>query len=390
MPEVEKSTDEPSENKKHRRFRIIAIIVGILLLLRIALPYVLLRVANDRLSKIPGYYGHIDDLDLAIIRGAYQLERFDLQRVDTVSLERTPFIASKLIDISIEWRALFKGSLVGVIEADEPRLRFTIGAAEPEDVQGDTATLTDVFDDFMPLKLNRVGLRNGRLEYADPGATPPLDMALTELNGEALNLSSVIDKAKVLPSTITATATIYGGAMALNMGLDALRDQLAFDMDLTVEDIELTQVNDFFQAYADFDVNTGSMSVYTELATQDGAFTGYVKPVIKDLDVLGKEDRKDNFFRKLWEGVVGTAAVILKNQKEKQVATKVPLEGRLDDPQVGSWIAIGRTLRNAFIIALQPILDKEITIGDLNKEVLEKDGGFLKNVFGKEENKDKN
>ena len=25
-----------------------------------------------------------------------------------------------------------------------------------------------------------------------------------------------------------------------------------------------------------------------------------------------------------------------------------------------------------------------------NKEVLEKDGGFLKNVFGKEENKDKN
>ncbi|HQZ42939.1 MAG TPA: DUF748 domain-containing protein, partial [Flavobacteriales bacterium] len=168
------------------------------------------------------------------------------------------------------------------------------------------------------------------------------------------------------------------------------RDQLAFDMDLTVEDIELTQVNDFFQAYADFDVNTGSMSVYTELATQDGAFTGYVKPVIKDLDVLGKEDRKDNFFRKLWEGVVGTAAVILKNQKEKQVATKVPLEGRLDDPQVGSWIAIGRTLRNAFIIALQPILDKEITIGDLNKEVLEKDGGFLKNVFGKEENKDKN
>ena len=389
MIDAEATTPEPIKSKKRRRTRILIGVIAVLVLIRIVLPYVLLRVANDRLAKIPGYYGHIDDLNLALIRGAYQIEKLDLQKVDSVSQDRTPFISATLIDISVEWRALFKGSIVGEVEATEPRLRFTKGKAEPEDVQADTASLAQVFDDFMPLKLNRVALINGRLEYVDAGSAPPLDMALTDLNAEALNLSSVIDKAEVLPSTITATAHVYGGALDLKMGLDALSEQTTFDLDLKVEGIDLTKVNDFFQAYANFDVNKGNMSVYTELATREGAFTGYVKPVIKDLDVLGKEDREDNFFRKLWEGFVGTAGVLLNNPNKKQVATKVPLEGRLDDPKVGSWVAISRVLANAFVKALQPTLDQEVTIGDVNKESEEKEGGFLKKVFGKDKKDDK-
>ena len=54
---------------------------------------------------------------------------------------------------------------------------------------------------------------------------------------------------------------------------------------------------------------------------------GYVKPVIKDLQVKGDEDRHDSFFNKLYETLIGAVGVVLKNPEEKQVATKIPIEG---------------------------------------------------------------
>lgn len=382
------ATSSPPDQKRRRKRRIWLLILGSLIAMRIALPYILLHVANDRLSKMPGYYGHIQDLDLALIRGAYQLDSFYLDRVDTASLEHTPFIAARTIDLSVEWKALFDGGLVGELEADGPMLRFTRGKTEPEDVQNDTASLGDLLKDFMPLRINRLAMANGRIEYVDKGSNPPLDLALTEVHGTARNLSSVKEEDKLLPANIDVTAMLYGGPMKFNMALDPLSRTSLWDMNLSVEGMRLPEVNDFFQAYADFDVNKGTLSLYTEIATREGAFSGYVKPIIKDLDVLGKEDRKDNLLRKMWEGLVGTAGTVLTNPGKDQVATKIPLSGRLDDPKVKSWVAVVAVIRNAFIRALEPAIDREINIGTPLKQEEEKKEGLFKSLFGKKKRKD--
>jgi hypothetical protein len=68
-------------------------------------------------------------------------------------------------------------------------------------------------------------------------------------------------------------------------------------------------------------------------AARDRKFTEYGKPIIKDLHVLGHEDRKDNFFRKAWEGLVGAVGEVFQNQKKDQLATKIPFKGSFDDPK---------------------------------------------------------
>lgn len=378
------ATPLPSPRRR-KRIRVLLFVALVLVGARIALPYVLLHFANERLGNMNGYHGHIADIDLALYRGAYRIEQFHLEKVDSVSHAVTPFIAAHLIDLSVEWKALFDGGLVGELDIEEPRLRFTKDKAEPSAIQKDTAGLGELLQDFMPLRINRLALHDGRLEYVDEGSTPPVDLALTDVEALATNLSSVADKEQLLPAKITATAQLYGGATKFNMAMDPLSRQSLFDMDLTVERMDLPKVNDFFQAYADFDVNKGTLSLFTEIATRDGAFKGYVKPVIKDLDVLGKEDRKDNLLRKLWEGIVGTAGDVLTNSKKEQIATKVVLEGRLDGPDVRTWTAVMQLLRNAFIRALEPAIDREIDIASpLGKDKEEK-GGLLKNIFGKKD-----
>ena len=374
----------PVINRK-KRWRIVLGLLAALVIIRIILPYVLLRVANDRLQKTKGYYGHIADLDLAVIRGAYQLQGFYLDKKDTVTEKRTPFLRAGVIDLSVEWKALFHGAIVGELVIDTAEVRFTKAAAEPADLQKDTASFADLLHDFMPLKINRLEVRNSAIRYQDPTSKPKVDVQLSKVDLLATNLTNAIDSAVVLPSKIVASADLYGGQLTFNMGIDLLAAQPAFDMNLKLTETDLKQLNEMLQAYANIDVNKGSMSLYTEIATRNGEFTGYVKPVIKDLDVLGPEDRHDSFFHKIYEGIVGTAGTILTNPRKDQVATKVELKGKLSDVRTSGIYAVIQLLRNAFIQALVPAIDQDISINDVGEVEKKDDRGFLQKLFNKDD-----
>jgi hypothetical protein len=148
------------------------------------------------------------------------------------------------------------------------------------------------------------------------------------------------------------------------------------------------ELNEFFQAYAKIDVNKGNFGLYTEVAAKEGKFKGYVKPLIKNLDVLGKEDRDDNIFRKTWEGIAGAAGEIFENQSEDQVATKIPFEGSLKNPDTNTWEALIQILQNAFIRAIQPSIDQEINIQTVDPPKKEKKNFFQK-LFRKKDKDDK-
>ncbi len=368
-----------------RPWRIVLAVIVLLLVARLILPYVLLHIANKRLANMPDYYGHIADLDLAILRGAYTIEGFFLDKQDSTSRARTPFMSAQVIDLSVEWRALLNGAFVGELVLQQPELRFTMDKAEPADVQKDTADFRALLKDFMPLKVNRVEAHDGVLRFMDPTSKPPVDIQADAVEALVRNLTNADDDRNPLPAPLEATANVYGGNLALNMGIDPLAEQTRFDLNFELLNADLRRFNTLFKAYGNFDVNKGSMSLYAEMATADNAFRGYVKPVIRDLDVLGPEDRKDGPFQNVWEALLGGAGGLLTNPRKDQVATKIHFKGTLDDPKAGTWRAITLSLRNAFIQALPASVDDEIDLGSVKDPEAEKKKGFFKKLFGKKE-----
>ena len=377
--------------KKRRALKIILIAVVVLAAIRIALPYVVLHFANKRLANMPGYYGHIEDIDITLIRGAYQIDSIYLNKLDSNTQKQTPFFSAKQIDLSVEWKALFHGSIVGELVFESPTIRFTKEKAEPKQVQKDSTSFKDLKDDFMPLQVNRVEINNGSIAYTDNNSKPKVDIALTHAHVLAKNLRNSYDSSVLLPASMRATADVYEGTLEINMKLNPLAHDPTFDMNAELKNTNLVKLNDFFQAYAKIDVNKGHFGLYAEAAGKNGRFTGYVKPVIQDLDVLGKEDRKDNILQKVWEGLAGTVGQVFKNQSKDRVATKVPFEGSLKNPDTNTWYAIGQILQNAFIQALQPSIDDQINIASVDTKK-EKKKTFLQRIFGKSDknkNKDK-
>lgn len=365
-----------------KKNKIIVIIIIVLIAARIALPYFVLQYANKSLANLKSFYGHIDDIDIALYRGAYTIKGIYIDKKDTVSGDQTKFFKSDIIDLSVEWSALFKGRFVGELVFERPSLIFTKDKAEPKDIQKNSLDLKTVLDGLMPLKLNRFEIKEGIIRYVDQTSQPVVNIQMHKTYILAQNLSSVIDSA-LLPSTVKASSNVYGGTLQFNMKLNALKDKHTFDLDAELKNLHLPELNEFFQAYANVDVNKGTLGLYTEIATKEGKFIGYVKPIIKDLDVLGEEDREDSFWQKTWEGIVGASGVILRNPKKEQVATKLPMSGTFDNPNSDTWYAALVLLRNAFIQALQPSIDAEINITSVDKEIVnEEKKGFLEKVFG--------
>jgi hypothetical protein len=384
------SPTQPAAQKKRRRYYWFAGIIVFLAAVRLALPYIILYYANKSLAHVKGYYGHIDDIDLSLYRGAYQINQFFLNKLDSAKNTQTDFLKVRNIDLSVEWKPLFEGKLVGELTFENPQLIFTNNKTELDEVQKDSNDFRKILKGFMPLKVNRFEIRNGTIRYVDNFSTPKVNIALEDTYVLAQNLTNAAKVKEALPSTVYAKAKAYEGTLTLNLKLNPLAEHPTFDLNAEVKNTNLVLLNDFMKAYGKFDVNKGTFGLYTEYASENGKGTGYVKPIIKDLDVLGPEDRKDNFFQKIWEAIVGGTSAILTNPKKDQVASKVPLTGSYQNPRVYTIEAIWQVLRNAFIKALVPSIDNQINLHSAVSKNKEGDRNLFQRIFSKDKkSKDK-
>ncbi|ODS73444.1 MAG: hypothetical protein ABS46_20140 [Cytophagaceae bacterium SCN 52-12] len=348
-----------------RRRRTVVVLLSVILalvIIRLFLPYIVRSVANKKLASLDGYHGHVGDVRLSLWRGAYGIDDFIFSKKDSITQDTTPFMRASAINFSLEWKSLLKGSVVAEVEALKPELRFTREKVEPQTVVRDSAYLKKLADLAMPLAINRLSIADGTLRYIDESLG--VDVQADKINAVALNLKNGYDSTSAFPAGLQASAMVYQGRFEVNAKVNPLKIDPTFRMNARLEGVELPQLNDFFNAYAHIDVNQGRFGLFAEAEAESGKFDGYVKPVIKGLDVLSlkDQDRNDNFFRKAWEAIVGVVTEIFENQPKEQVATKIRLHGSLENPSSNWLLAIGYILRNAFIQALQPSIDHEINL----------------------------
>ena len=374
---------------KSRSIRIvILIIIAFLIIIRLLLPSMVLSHANKALGELEGYRGHIEDIDIAIIRGAYAANGVYIDKIDSAKNKAVPFFSTDVLDIAVEWSSLLKGKIAGSLGFLNPVIRFESEKNEPEDLQNDTTDFRKVLKSFIPLKVNRFELNNGLFQYIDSTTKPAVNVTIDSINLIARNLSSA-DDTSALPASVTANANIYGGSFNLKMKLNPMSEYPTYDMNMELENTNLRELNNFFKAYGKIDINKGTFGMYAEVAGKDKKFIGYVKPVIKDLDIVGPQDRKDSFLNRLWEGIVSIAGSILENKEEDQVATKIPISGEYDDPSIQTWYAIMNVLRNAFVQAIYPSIDNQINLASvkkLNKKDDEKET-ILEKIFNDSDDK---
>ncbi len=353
----------------HKKWLVIILCVVVALIgLRIALPHIVLHYANKALADIPGYRGSIADVDISLYRGAYSLDEVRLFKVS--GNREIPFLDVRILDASVEWKALFNGAIVGEVFVDRPTLNFVNKQQMGEDVNW-----VDKAKQLLPIRINRIGVLDGTVVFYDFSTSPKVDLRLRSLNLVGTNFANAEDVEDPLPAAVKATAVSIGeGRLALDMRLNPLKKVPDLDMDLKFEDVNMPALNDFFRAYAKVDVEQGVFNLYSEMTVKDGVLQGYVKPVAENVEIIDLEKDDQSPISLIWESIVGLAVEIFKNKSEDQLATQVPLSGDLNNVEVSVWAAIWNIFSNGFVDAFNKSTNNTIEFGD-SKESAEKASG---------------
>src|SRR5690606_6885672 len=107
--------------------------------------------------------GSIDDVDIALYRGAYKVKGLELFQVD--GDHEVPFLDFPIIDLSVEWKALFKGAIVGEIIFENAAINFVDTETEEAPQTGEDVDWTEPIKDLMPLNINRLEAINSKIVF---------------------------------------------------------------------------------------------------------------------------------------------------------------------------------------------------------------------------------
>ena len=347
---------------RRKRFIIPAVLVLALLAFRLYLPTLVKNYVNKTLAELPGYYGQVADIDIALLRGAYVIDGMYLNVVNGQT--EVPFLKLPKTDISVEWKSLFKGRIVSEIYLTSPSVIYLL--EDQETLSGAESASTDdwtkVLTDLVPIDINHLEVTDGTLAYVEVNADPNIDLEISKLRLVADNLSNVVAAPNTLPSPVTARGVSFGGgAVKLDGKVNLIKEVPDMDLSFSLEGANATALNDWTRQYVGIDFESGTFQLFSEVAIADGYLKGYLKPLLTDGKLIGRDD---SFTQKVWEGFVGFFKFLFTNQKTDTLGTEVAFEGDLADPSVKIWPTVTNIFKNAWIKAFSPDTDNKIDYQD--------------------------
>jgi len=337
---------------------------------RALFPWGLRKYVNRTLEQSPLYQGKIGQIRVHLWRGAYSIQDVEISK--TTGNVPVPFFASKQLDFAIQWDALWHRRIVGRLMIDRPELNFVDAPSEGESQSGAGAPWLQMIRDLFPFKINRAVIRDGAVHFRAFKPEKPVDVYLSDVQVTIENLGNIRNETAPLVATVKATATVMDQAkMDFEMTLDPFSYRPTFHMGLRLLGLDVTKLNDLALAYGKFDFKRGWLDIVIETDAKEGQINGYVKPLFRNLKVfsLAQDIQEDNVLQFFWQALVGFVTQVFKNQPRDQFGTLIPFSAAPDNgASPGILATIGNILRNAFIRAYLPRLEKQQDIEGLTFE----------------------
>jgi hypothetical protein len=204
----------------------------------------------------------------------------------------------------------------------------------------------------------QVRVAHGQILHSEVGfvnkaASPDYRVFMADMNVEMDNLST---KPKEGTGAVKVTGKFMGTGPTVVSGYFR-PEQPTPDFDLRIKIIKtkVSSLNNLLRAHGGIDTKEGTFAFFSELSVRDNHIEGYVKPLLRDVDVYDpQQDRNKGLAKRLYEAVVGGVLGVLENQPRNEVVTKGDVAGQVDNPQANTWEVVGNLVQNAFFKAILP------------------------------------
>ena len=339
-------------------FWLLVVIVAAAVIVHLYLAIWVRDYVNRKLSEIPGYRAHVAAVTLHLWRGAYQIHNIEIKK--TSGDVPVPFYSAALIDLSVEWKALWDRAFVGEIDMYRAKLNFVNGPTKAQQQAAVDEPWTQKIKQLFPIKLNRFAVHNGEVHYRDFSKEPAVDVVIDHVEMVGTNLTN----SKKLSQTLMANIELEGrplgsGDVRTRVDLDPYAAKPTFALNLEMTDVPLQKLNDFAKAYGHFTFQSGTLRMATEMSAKNGAFNGYVEPVFDNMNIGPLDRENNNPLNTVWQSIVNGLTKIVRNQPKNRFGTRVPYSGTFDQPTPAILTTVFNVFRNAFVKAFEGKLEND-------------------------------
>jgi hypothetical protein len=320
--------------------------------LRLAAPSLIAALIPRLAARVSGLQAEVDSVQLSLLAGGCRLRDLRFTRVDARGAQRLRGHL-RLVDCSWSWRALLSRRFVGDLRIDGARITIfpspqeetPMGEVE-EQAQAVAGELRGALCRGISLPvattLGRVEVQDAVVDWRRQGDRG--DLVIRDIAFLAEGISNERPRA---PAPFSCEMHLDGGGrLAAKGAVDVLAPEASLDAEVELRHIPLEPIKDVVASIVGIDIATGRLDVTATLAVRDGAFTGRVTPLVHDLQVgaAGKGLLRGT----LRSAAAQTAAESLE-RRQLRVGTEVPVQGRLDDPDLDLERAARQTLKESFL-----------------------------------------
>jgi hypothetical protein len=326
----------------------LGIVAGVALLIRLLLDPVAAHYTRRALNESDSTIGDFQRVHVTLFPPSYQVRRLKIvERTDR--RWREPLFYAERAEATADVGRLLHRQVVVHVRVDDPKIIVMARPGAPGKPSEGPPDLAPLLRQILPARMDRLEVRNGEFLFRDLVMPRHPEIWVHHIELAAENLATRETMAGGQPATVEASAQLgRSGHVTLFASADPFVRPLALAGRLEERGWRVTELYDLVEPATKLQATKGTLDVFAAWRSSNGRITGGVKPVLKNVEVRPTDD---DFGDKLKAWLVDKGLHLFSDRVPGRdaVVTVVPIEGRLDQPDVQVWPTIFGIVRNAFV-----------------------------------------
>ena len=341
---VEKLTKSERKSRRKRRFlRTLVVTVGLLIMIRIALPFVILRTINKELEVLPTYTCVVQDISMSLIDQSITLKGIKMTKKN--GKIDVPFFVSGDINVFLE--SYEKRTVKVIVET------CILNLVKGKTKELSQLTIDDELKEMLkeiPLKPNTFILHHAEVHFIEKYRSPNIDLSVKNITIDGRNIENSDGSAAKFPAILTINGEFEGGKLKAVAKLNKQEKQPRVNLVSSLRPFQIKNARNFLKVYADLDVDSGTLAATSIINIYEGRMDGFIDPVAKNLVFHKDYDKeKPKLGKRIKQSLLDGVSKLLGREEEK-IETRIELHGTMGEVKIDVWKVVSEGLKNSFIV----------------------------------------
>ncbi len=337
--------------RKKRWWALIAAPLVLFFIVFVALDPLVDAYTRRTLSKVKGYTITFEDAKVQPAKLNYALTGLKIMK-KSAGGEKEPMIFAEHVEVGVEWKELLHRNIVARVYVENGKVNL-IFAKEQSEQQVEFPDLAKQLNELMPLRIDRIEAKRSELTFTDKTKKEVPKLWLHGIEATVENLSTRAGLARGEPTVVAMSSKLQRkGELSAYITADPLAKGLWFSGQVKAVGLDMREFHDLIASRSGLALSQGELDLFIDFDCRGDTITGGVKPILKNAEVIQAKPGIKNWFK----DVVADAALDLLSDRvpgRNAVATRVPIEGKLTQPNIQMWPTILGVVRNAFVAGIE-------------------------------------